>query len=111
MIGEKGVEELAEAVGDGEAAADDAEVVLGESGLGYQVGRGGGERLPTEVVAAPAEEQGDVQRPPPAEETVHLPRRHCPCARAHARLRVFSARDLAHTPGQERASETTHPQK
>ena len=74
VIREEGVEELAEAVRDGKAAADGAEVVFAEADFCREVGGGGREGLAAEVVAAPAEEERDVERPSPPLES-SAPRR------------------------------------
>ena len=68
MVGENRVEELAEAVRYGEATTDGANVVLAESTVCYEVGDGGREGFAAEVIAAPADKQGDVECPPPSQK-------------------------------------------
>ena len=97
MIRENRVEELAEPVGHGEATADGAQVVFTEAIVRDEVRRGRGKGLAAEVVAAPAEEERDVESPAPAQELAssrrwahsnsggHCPLfTHTPLALAHA---------------------------
>ena len=68
-VGENRGHELAEAVGDGETATDDAHVVFAKSDMSNEVRDGGREGLAAEVVRCPPDKERDVEYPPPLDET------------------------------------------